>query len=151
MNTKYRNKLKYFLIISLLFISGCAKFGAKLTGDDQLAKAEIEEATGIKASIEELESDVQAQAGAFNELMKQDTESGRDSIINDPELLKYIVMVFGIVVGIPFVGLLVIMAIYILSSERRNKHTSEKFNRLIEAIYNDPKLTKGEYYDKEGA
>ena len=140
--------MKRLIILLTIFIFGCAT-NPKTNVDHQLAKGEIKtleegELTGIKDSVNNLESEVSAQAGAFNEITRniKDIKAGRDSIINDPDMINKFIIVFGLVIGLPFIGLLIIMGIYIVSSEKKHKITNEHMNKLIEAIHNDPNLTK---------
>jgi len=86
--------LKYFII--LLSLSGCGKATAKLMGDDQLTKFQIEEIKDLAlAKIEELQFEFKAKMeGLINTKINSDTEtntSGRDMIIapvNETALIK---------------------------------------------------------------
>ena len=141
-----RNEI-YIICISLLLFSGCAKLGAKVMGDDQLVKGEIKkidnvELAGIKEAVADIQGQISAQAGLINKTVSdmRETSAGRDSVMNDPEMINKFILVFGIVIGLPFLGVLLIMIIYILSSERKQKDMNKHYAKLIEAIKNDPNM-----------
>lgn len=165
---RLRNIINLLLIWLILSLIGCAGTGVKgkLMGDDQLVKAsagstkfkgddqfvkaeqnvKTDEISAIKKAVADLKGQVSAQMGFINKTVSdmRETSSGRDSIMNDPTMINKFILVFGIVIGVPFLGLLLVMAIYIWVSQIN-------YGRIIKAIHNDPNMVmKDKKGEKDG-
>jgi uncharacterized protein YceK len=125
------NKNLLLVLTVALFVSGCAKIGAKLTGDDQLVKGEIKEAdiemAGIKEAMADLKASMSAQFGMINKTQtdNRETQSGRDSVMNDPDMINKFIIVFAITIGVPYLSMLLIFYFYMRYNEKTQKRFIE--------------------------
>lgn len=132
--------LSIWLILSTM---GCIK--QKLAGDDDInlikaKKAEIN-ATGIKEAEVDVRGILGAQIGLINETLNdmRNTASGRDSIQNETK--PYVIVIIGQTIII-----ILLSVLGYLSKRKQLKNSDSRFNRLMDAIHNNPneKLEKVE-------
>lgn len=162
-------KVKHLIIILLLgltvsLLNGCAKMGAKLTGDDQLAKFQAgsnklkgddqmvkaeqniktDEISAIKKAMADLKGQMSANMGLINKTVSdmRDTSSGRDSIMNDPKMMIWLMAIAAVVVLFPILGLLFVVIVYIRVSQKN-------YGNLIAAINDDENMVMNVGKNKE--